>query len=237
MANFGRGFVIGGGGGGSKPPGAGGGGVVPFITEREFEAEVLRPQIPVLLYFTADWCQPCKQIAPEVDALAKELEGKVSIRKIDIDKSPIVARELRIQSVPTFIVFQKGRPVDAVVGAVGKKKLRELVEPFLPRAEGALKAVEVAHAMREGAVVPVDTRDAAAFGRAHLPGAKHIPLEEVETRLAELAMLPAPPVLYCRSGDKTKDLAAKLAEMEMPAAFLEGGLLAWEAEGLPIERS
>lgn len=237
MANFGRGFVIGGGGGGggSKPP-SGSTGVVPFITEREFEAEVLRPQIPVLLYFTADWCQPCKQIAPEVDALAKELEGKVSIRKIDIDKSPIVARELRIQSVPTFIVFQKGRPVDAVVGAVGKKKLRELVEPFLPRAEGALKAVEVAHAMREGAVVPVDTRDAAAFGRAHLPGAKHIPLEEVETRLAELAMLPAPPVLYCRSGDKTKELAAKLAEMEMPAAFLEGGLLAWEAEGLPIER-
>jgi thioredoxin 1/putative thioredoxin len=237
MSNFGRGgFVIGGGG---AKPGAGaapGSSAIPFITEREFEAEVLRPQLPVLLYFTADWCQPCRTIGPEVEVLAKELEGKVSVRKVDIDKAPIIARELRIQSVPTFIVFVKGRPVDAVVGAVGKKKLRELVEPFLPRAEGALKAVEVAHAMREGAVVPVDTRDAAAFGRAHLPGAKHIPLEEVENRLAELAMLPAPPVLYCRSGDKTKELAAKLAEMEMPAAFLDGGLLAWEAEGLPIER-
>lgn len=240
MANFGRGFVIGGGaskaGGGSSSGGGGGGGGIPYITEREFEAEVLRPQIPVLLYFTADWCQPCRQIAPEVEALAKELEGKVSIRKVDIDKSQLIARELRIQSVPTFIVFLKGRPVDAVVGAVGKKKLRELVEPFLPRAEGALKAVEVAQALREGAIVPVDTRDAAAYGRAHLPGAKNIPLEEVEQRLAELAMLPAPPVLYCRSGDKTKELAAKLGEMEMPAAFLEGGLLAWESEGLPIER-
>ena len=95
MANFGRGFVIGGGGGGSKPPG-GSSGVVPFITERDFEAEVLRPQIPVLLYFTADWCQPCKQIAPEVDALAKELEGKVSIRKIDIDK------DCRVTFAPAF---------------------------------------------------------------------------------------------------------------------------------------
>ncbi len=235
MSNFGRGgFVI---GGGAKPSaGAPAAGSIPYITEREFEAEVLRPQLPVLLYFTADWCQPCRTIAPEVEALAKELEGKISIRKVDIDKSQLIARELRIQSVPTFIVFLKGRPVDAVVGAVGKKKLRELVEPFLPRAEGALKAIEVAHAIKEGAVVPVDTRDAAAFGRAHLPGAKNIPLEEVETRLAELAMLPAPPVLYCRSGDKTKELAARLAEMEMPAAFLEGGLLAWEAEGLPIER-
>ena len=63
-----------------------------------------------------------------------------------------------------------------------------------------------------------------------------MPLEDIESRLAELAMLPAQPVLYCRSGEKTKELAAKLAEMEMPAAFLEGGLLSWEAEGLPIER-
>ena len=63
-----------------------------------------------------------------------------------------------------------------------------------------------------------------------------MPIEEIELRLAELHMLQQQPVLYCRGGDKTKELAAKLAEQGLPVAFLEGGLLAWEAEGLPIER-
>jgi len=106
----------------------------------------------------------------------------------------------------------------------------------MPRAAGALKAAELAQLMKEGAVVPVDTREAAAFGRAHLPGAVNFPLEEIQGRLAELAMLAAQPVVYCRAGDKTKDLAATLAEAGVPVAFLEGGMLAWEAEGLPVER-
>ena len=209
---------------------------VPTITEREFEQEVLRPELPVMVEFSAEWCQPCKQIAPEVAAFAKEMEGKAIVRKVDIDRSPMLARELRVQSVPTFMLFSQGRPVDAVVGAVGKKKLRDMVDPFLPRAEGALKAIELAQLLREGRVAAVDTRDAAAFGRAHLPGAKHMPLEEIETRLAELHMMPAQPVLYCRSGDKTKAMAEKLAADGVPVMFLEGGLLAWESEGLPIER-
>ncbi|RYE83971.1 MAG: rhodanese-like domain-containing protein, partial [Myxococcales bacterium] len=71
---------------------------------------------------------------------------------------------------------------------------------------------------------------------AHLPGAKHMALEEIEGRLAELHMLAGQPVLYCRGGDKTKELAARLAEQGMPVAFLDGGLLAWESDGLPIER-
>jgi thioredoxin 1/putative thioredoxin len=82
----------------------------------------------------------------------------------------------------------------------------------------------------------VDTREAAAFRRAHLPGAVNMPLEEIRTRLAELHMLPGAPVLYCRSGDKTKDLAQELAGQGMPVSFLDGGLLAWEAASLPIER-
>ena len=68
------------------------------------------------------------------------------------------------------------------------------------------------------------------------PGAKSMPLEEIEGRLAELYMLPGQPVLYDRSGDKVKDLAEKMAESGSPVAFLEGGLLGWEAEGLPVER-
>jgi len=232
MSNFG----IRGGGAFAPQPKAAKAEAVPTIGEQDFEREVLRPELPVLLEFSAEWCQPCKTIAPEVAAFAKEMEGKLSVRKVDIDRSPLLARELRIQSVPTFMLFVQGRPVDAIVGAVGKKKLREMVDPFLPRAEGALKAVELAQLLREGRVVPVDTRDAAAFGRAHLPTARNMPIEEIESRLAELHMMPAQPVVYCRSGDKTKTLAEKLAADGVPVMFLEGGLLAWESEGLPVER-
>ena len=79
-------------------------------------------------------------------------------------------------------------------------------------------------------------RDAAAYGRAHLPKATSLPIDEIETRLAELFMLPGQPVLYDRAGEKTKDLVDKMAETGTQLAFLEGGILAWEAEGLPVER-
>jgi thioredoxin 1/putative thioredoxin len=219
-----------------KPGGGAGASAIPYVTERDFEAQVIRSEVPVLLQFTADWCQPCKQIAPEVEAFAREVEGKVKVLKVDIDKSPLLARELRVQSVPTFMLFAEQRIVDGVVGAVGKKKLREMVEPYLPRAAGAIKAVELAQLLREGAVVPVDTRDAAAFGRAHIPSAVNMPLETVEGRLAELHRLAGQPVLYCRAGDKTKELAERMNEQGMPLAFLEGGFLGWESEGLPVER-
>jgi thioredoxin len=207
------------------------------VTEREFEQEVLRSELPVLIEFSADWCAPCKQIAPEVMAFADEMRGKVKVVTIDIDRSPVLARELRVQSVPTFMVFAQQRICDVVVGAIRKKKMREMVDPFLPRAEGAIKSAELAELMKEGVVVAVDTRDKGAFARAHVPGATNMPLEEIEGRLAELHMLPGRPVLYCRAGDKTKDLAARLNEEGLPVAFLEGGILAWESEGLPIERS
>jgi thioredoxin len=229
-----------GGLGGKGPAGEGaaktGAGAAAYVTERDFEREVLRSELPVLLEFTADWCQPCKAIAPEVEAFAREMAGKAKVVKVDIDKSPVIAQQLRIQSVPTFMVVAEGRIQDAVVGAIQRKKMRELVEPFLPRAAGAVKAPELAQLLAGGALVPVDARDAAAFARAHLPGAVNIPFEEIESRLAELHMLAGQPVLYCRSGDKTKELSQKLAEQGMPVAFLEGGILGWEAEGLPIQK-
>lgn len=211
-------------------------GSIPYVTEQDFEQAVLLAETPVLVQFTADWCQPCKTIAPEVEAFAEEMEGKLRVVKVDIDKSQMLARQLRIQSVPTFMLFAEQRLADAQVGALGKKQLRAMVEPFLPRSAGALKARELAELIKQGAVTPVDVRDAAAYGRAHLPGAKSLPIDEIEGRLAELYMLPGQPALYDRSGDKTKELAQKMEEQGTPVAFLEGGILAWEAEGLPVER-
>ncbi|WP_437512262.1 thioredoxin domain-containing protein [Sorangium sp. So ce1099] len=209
---------------------------VPEISEQEFEREVLRSELPVLIDFTSTRSTQCRAVAPEVDAIARELEGKAKVVKVDIDRSKRIAATLRIQAVPTFMVFHRGRPVAAEQGVIDRKQLRELLDPFLPRAEGAIRAAELAQLIREGQVVAVDTREGPAYGRAHIPGAVHLPLDEIEGRLAELHMLPGAPVLYCRAGDRSKEMATKLAEEGVPVAFLEGGFLSWEAEALPIER-
>ncbi len=209
---------------------------LPVVTERTFEQEVLMSELPVLLEFSAEWCGPCKQMAPDLMALARELEGKAKVVTLDIDKSPNIPKQMGVQSVPTFVVFQGGRPVGGKVGAMRKAELRAMLDPFLPRAEGAIRPEELVQLLKAGRVSVVDTREAAVFNRAHLPTAVNLPGEEIETRLAELHMLPATPVLYCRSGDRSKDLAAKLAEQGLAVAFLEGGVLAWEASGQKLER-
>ncbi|MDQ2647073.1 MAG: thioredoxin domain-containing protein [Myxococcota bacterium] len=209
---------------------------LPTVSERDFEQQVMSSELPVLVEFSAEWCGPCKVVEPELVALSHELEGKAKLVKIDIDRSPNLARQLGVQSVPTFVVFHQGRPAAGRVGALKRQQLKEMLDPFLPRAEGALKPEEVAELLRQGRISVVDTREPAVFNRAHIASAVNIPFEEIETRLAELHMLPGPPVLYDRAGDRTKDLAAKLAEQGMPVAFLEGGVLGWEASGFGLER-
>jgi thioredoxin 1/putative thioredoxin len=209
---------------------------LPTISERDFEQQILMSELPVLVEFSAEWCGPCKTVEPELVALSHELEGKAKVVKVDIDKSPIIARQLGVQSVPTFVVFHQGRPAGGRVGALRRQQLREMIDPFLPRAEGALKPEEAFALLKEQRIAMVDTREPAVFQRAHIAGAVNIPLEEIETRLAELHMLPGPAVIYDRSGDRTKDLVAKLHEQGMPIAFLEGGVLGWEASGFELER-
>lgn len=209
---------------------------IPYVTEAEFERDVIKSELAVLVYFTADWCQPCKTMAPEIDALARETEGKLQIRKVDIDKSKRLAALMRIQSVPTFVVFSKGRPVMMESGVRRKAELLAMLDPFLPRPEGAIKPQELAQLIAQRQVVAVDIREASAWNRARLPGAASFPEAEIGGRLAELQMLDGEPVLYCRTGERSREVADKLAQDGMGVAFLEGGILAWEASLLPVER-
>lgn len=206
------------------------------VTEHNFENEVLRSELPVLLEFGAEWCGPCKTVAPELEALQQELQGKAKIVTVDIDRAPMLAQEFGVQSVPAFVVIHQGRPIGGRVGAMNRKQLRQLLEPVLPRAAGALKPEEAKQLATAGRIVMVDTREAAVYNRAHIEGAVNFPLAEIETRLAELHMLPAPAVLYCRTGKESAETCAKLSEQGVPVAYLEGGVLNWEASGFELVR-
>ncbi len=209
---------------------------LPYVTEQSFEREVLQTELPVLIEFSAVWCAPCKQVEPDVVALMHELEGKAKVFKIDVDKSPLLAQELQVKSVPTFMVVKGGRVVAAQPGAMRRNQLRALIEPFLPRSESAVRVEEFLKLAQSGRVVAVDTREASSFKRAHVPGAIHLPLEEIEAKIDTIAATGRVPVLYDRAGTDTKAVAEKLADQGYPVAFLEGGFLAWEVAGQPIER-
>ncbi|MBF15775.1 MAG: thioredoxin [Chloroflexi bacterium] len=101
------------------------------ITEQSFKEEVLDSDIPVLVDFWAEWCGPCKMIAPVVEELATEFDGKMSFAKVDVDNNPGISTNYGIRSIPTLIIFKNGAPVDQIVGAVGKNILVERINKSL----------------------------------------------------------------------------------------------------------
>lgn len=93
------------------------------MTDANFEAEVLKSDTPVLVDFWAVWCGPCKMIAPTVEELANEYQGKLKVGKVDVDSNQQVAQKFGVRSIPTLLIFKGGRVVDQVVGAVPKRAL------------------------------------------------------------------------------------------------------------------
>lgn len=206
------------------------------VSERNFEAEVMASQVPVLVEFGATWCGPCKTVEPELRAFAEEMASRAKVVQVDIDQSPTLAQTLGVRSVPTFVVFHGGRPVDGRQGVIRKADMLSMVERYLPRAEGALAAKEAVQLMKLGRIIMVDLREAPVYARSHIQGAVNFPTADVESRLAELMTLGAYPVLYCRTGAESKAVAEKLMQHGAAVAYLEGGVLAWETEGQKLER-
>ena len=101
------------------------------FTSENFEAEVLKSDVPVLVDFYADWCGPCKAMAPVVDALAGEYEGKAKVGKINTDENQDVAMEYGVMSIPTFIVFKGGKAVKKMIGMQDKRTLVAALEEAL----------------------------------------------------------------------------------------------------------
>jgi thioredoxin 1 len=101
------------------------------ITNDNFEDEVLKSNIPVLIDFWAEWCGPCYMIAPIVEEMAKTYDGKLKVAKLDVDAYGAIAQRYRILSIPTVMIFKNGQVAAQIVGAVPKKEIVKQVEKVL----------------------------------------------------------------------------------------------------------
>ncbi|MGK7952459.1 MAG: thioredoxin [Xenococcaceae cyanobacterium] len=101
------------------------------VTDSSFKEDVLDSEVPVLVDFWAPWCGPCRMVAPVVEEIAEQYEGKVKVVKLNTDENPQVASQYGIRSIPTLMIFKGGQRVDMVVGAVPKTTLANTLEKYL----------------------------------------------------------------------------------------------------------
>ena len=101
------------------------------VTDSTFDQEVIKSDTPVLVDFWADWCAPCKMIAPLVEELAEEYDGQVKFAKLDVDSNPQTAMTYGVRGIPTLLIFSDGQPVKQVVGAVPKSVLKKNLDEAL----------------------------------------------------------------------------------------------------------
>jgi thioredoxin 1 len=107
------------------------------ISDASFEKEVVNADKPVLVDFWAEWCGPCRMIAPVLEKLAEEYAGSLKIAKLDVDNNPEVAEQFEVMSIPTMILFKDGKPVERMVGYVPRARLLNKIKPYIGTAATA----------------------------------------------------------------------------------------------------
>ena len=93
------------------------------VTDGTFQTEVLEAETPVLVDFWAEWCQPCKMIAPHLEKIATEQDGKIKVAKLNVDENPATAARFGLRSIPTLLVLKGGREIDRIIGVQPKREI------------------------------------------------------------------------------------------------------------------
>ena len=101
------------------------------LTDDAFDSEVVQSNIPVMIDFWATWCGPCRLIAPYIEELSNDYEGKVKVCKLDVDNNPKTAMNFGIRSIPTVLILKQGKEVDRIIGAVQKQQFIQKIEAQL----------------------------------------------------------------------------------------------------------
>lgn len=205
------------------------------VTDQNFKSTVLEAELPILVDFWATWCAPCRAVAPVLEELSEELAGKVTIGKLDVDANPMLSTQLRIQSIPTMVLFDKGRPVTAAQGALPKEHIMAMLNKHVPGLKSpVIEVAELAARLQAGLPTQIiDLRDPRDVSRSHLRRTVCVAEADLPAAIMEL-----PPqvlvVLVDRTGQASEAAAKGLAgTVPHEVVALRKGILEWEGDGHP----
>ena len=213
---------------------------VTHVTTDTFTKVVLESPVPVILDFWAEWCGPCRSIAPALEAMAARRGDTVRVVKVNVDEEPALARAFQVQSIPLLVGMKARAVVAAEVGWRGAAALEALVDQTIaatPPAEVREVDVEALKAALAAGATVLDVRNPDETAAGHVPGAILLPLPELQARVAELEAHKGKDLyVICKSGGRSARAAEFLASAGFSPVNVAGGTMAWLAQGYPVER-